>query len=501
MRTQHYDAVFLGTRTPTLLTAAYLARNGLRVLVLGQGTSEPTSKVGEVELPRNPTIRLALGSPATRHLLDAIGVTPSLKRRASIAPIAIPLRLPSRSLDLERDEALRARTIAREFPEARRAMAAFERRCRLAREAFDAYVDHGGTLQGRGFRATRALRKLERDAVFGGDPLHFDPADELRREPLLVEALELVAAFHSGRVPPASGFGLALAYERALEGAIRIEGGEGWLRRTIVDRIEAYGGDVRPRISADRILLEGKAVSGLRLRTSHEEIGASAVISGIPAGRLLEILPEPVEDSPTAALLRAPRPAFARHLLHVAIAQEGVPRGLEAELFLLPPGSRRALLGLHLTRTAESGGLVWFTVESLVPIADDDPAELRARVLGALREVFHFADEHLRYVHSPNDAHGVTDARTGEVVWSADPSVELSPMETLDDLPRRGAAGLLGLPTELPVDGLLLANGQCLPELGVEGELLAGLEASRRLLEKSGTARFSRLAPFRSRRW
>ena len=502
MRAQHYDAVFLGARTPTLLGAAYLARNGLRVLVLGQGTLEPTYKVDGVELPRTGSLALPLGSPGVRHLLEAIAVMPSLKRRASSPPVALPIRLANKSLDLEREASLRARAVEREFPGTRRELASFEHRARLAREAFDAYLELGGTLLARGFRASRALQRFEKSAVFGGDVGAFDPLGELRREPRVVEAMQLPARFRSALASDPLGLPLALAHERALEGPVLVEGGEPWLRGVVIERIESYGGDVRPRVAADRVLTSGRAVSGVRLRTSHEEVGASAVITGVPASSLAPLLPEGSAAAATGALLAGPSPRLARYVLNVAFVAEGVPPGFDHELYFVPGRPRAGVQAVHLERGLETEGHVWISVVALAPLPLPDGATLRREVLEILREVFPFAARHLRFVDSPHDDIGLVALPSGDIVAEEGPVTrELAQPETLDEIPLTGPFGLRGLPTELPLEGLVLANSQVLPALGVEGELLAALEVARRLLERSGSARFSRLAPFRSRRW
>jgi hypothetical protein len=483
----------------TLLAAAYLARNGLRVLVLGQGTPEPTYRLGGYDLPRAPAFPLPLGSPGLRHLLEAVAVMPALKRRASSPSVAIPLRLPGRSLDLARDDRLRARSIEREFPRARGPMARFERRARAAREAFDQYVQSGGTLHGRGLRASRALSRLERQPVFGGAVARFDPLDELREEPRLVEAIQIYAQMASNHARAPAGLPLSLAYDRALEGTAHLDGGEHWLRQTIIERIESYGGDVRLRVSVDRVLVRGRAVDGLRLRSTMDEVGASAIIAGIPSSGLTALLSESSVEAQCVELLTTPTPSLARHVSNLAFAAEGIPRGLGRELFVVPARSVSRLLGCRLERTAGDTRLTWISAVSLVPWPLEDPDVLRARVIEAIRDVIPFADRHLRYVHSPNDELGVQ--RGAEPHDSIDDAPPGTAVETLDDLPRREPAGLVGLPTELPLEGLFLSNGQCFPELGAEGEVLASLDVCRRLLKKSGSARFSRLAPFRSRRW
>jgi hypothetical protein len=48
--TSFYDVVVLGTQLEPLLCAALLGREGLRVLVLGQGTLEPSYMLDGVEV-------------------------------------------------------------------------------------------------------------------------------------------------------------------------------------------------------------------------------------------------------------------------------------------------------------------------------------------------------------------------------------------------------------------------------------------------------------------
>src|SRR5690606_3273498 len=152
---------------------------------------------------------------------------------------------------------------------------------------------------------------------------------------------------------------------------------------------------------------------------------------------------------------------------------EGVPRGFDRELYYLPPDQGRGVLGMHLERVVESDGLVWISIDSLVPLPLPEGAALRARILSIFGEIIPFTGRHLRYVDSPNDDVGLEELPSGQIRPEEGPlRREVAPPETLDDVPRSGPFGLLGLPTELPLEGLFLTSAQCVPELGIEGEVL-----------------------------
>ena len=81
MPTSFYDVVVLGTHLEPLLCAALLAREGLRVLVLGQGAPNPSYTVADVEVePYGLTITGAQ-SPIVQNTLDELALRQDVRQR------------------------------------------------------------------------------------------------------------------------------------------------------------------------------------------------------------------------------------------------------------------------------------------------------------------------------------------------------------------------------------------------------------------------------------
>ena len=72
MPTSFYDVIVLGTYIEPLLCAALLAREGLRVLVLGQGAPEPAYELAGVEVEPEPLTITGAQSPIVQNTLGEL---------------------------------------------------------------------------------------------------------------------------------------------------------------------------------------------------------------------------------------------------------------------------------------------------------------------------------------------------------------------------------------------------------------------------------------------
>jgi phytoene dehydrogenase-like protein len=113
--TSFYDVVVLGTYLEPLLCAALLAREGLRVLVLGQGAPAPSYEIGDITV--DPYIFQPLGvqSPAVRSALDLLALRQDVRQQMT-DDTALQLLLPNHRLEVDPDPNAWLTEIERELP-------------------------------------------------------------------------------------------------------------------------------------------------------------------------------------------------------------------------------------------------------------------------------------------------------------------------------------------------------------------------------------------------
>ena len=461
MRAQHYDAVFLGDRTPTLLGAAFLARRGFRVLVLGEETLGERSG--------SPAFLLPLESPPIRALFEALALLPTIRRRALESEWAASMRFHEKCLDLPRDPAARLAVLDREFPESALKLSRFERSARELVTAFDALLREGHGPFATGLLARRAHRSFERRRLSESFTEELDPIAPLRSQGALLEALSVLISLHTGlpprSLPPAAE---TILYMRLLEGSIRLSGGEAWLRDQLIEALRDHGGAIERKRPVGEILLKKNRVDGIRFGDGRDEIGASMIIAGLREARLNRLLGEPRR----AATEANEQQTLASTL--VRIPERALPVGLGAHLYFKPKSDAARGLAFYLERLEREtvGGREY----QLTAISEEAPIS-RMHLEAAFEELFPLSAEALDF---------------------ESPRLSPAPRSSDDESAHRSIFELSALPIDQAARGLFLAGPDNLPELGTEGEFLAIAATCRRALQSTLGRSHARFHPLRS---
>lgn len=484
----YYDVILLGTRLPALLAGAILAKRGFRVLILGQGVLEPTYRAAGATWPRAPFTFLPANSPIVRKTLSELALHQMVRRRMRVDDPSMQVVLPRHRFDLALDPEAMEREIEREFPEVKRPIEDVNRNVGRLSEAFDRLTEKELVLPPETFFERREFARATAARPFTGRGDTWDPFVELAEDHPFRRVATVPAQFASYVDPnQIDGMGLGRLYGSWLSGPPKIEGGYGWLREAIFEKIATYSGEIRERERADAILLRRGTATGVRLARSGEEIGGSFVLAACPIAELLRLIPDRSAFEEVFERLGEPQPRFFRYTLNLRVRAEAVPAGMSREVFALR--AREQPFAENVLRVesqdADDAGQRLLCVEALLPRRgiEDVPGYLdhaRERVLGSLRELIPFLDEHLLAVDSPHDGLDVDDVAHGCQVapdepWSRGPTT----MEALYGYPVRGALGVCAMPIRMPIGRLLLCNEQVVPGLGLEGSFLTAWSAAR----------------------
>ena len=231
-----------------------------------------------------------------------------------------------------------------------------------------------------------------------------------------VQALFAPWVLHTGLGPEAAysaQMGKVIAFALEAAGAPIAKGGAGAAAQAFVRLIEEQGGEVRLNTDVDRILVQGKQVTGVRLADGSDIACASVLASVTPSqlyGRMLQG-DAPAQDRAAATRFRHGRGNFQLHyaldavpewlspgleqvaLIHLADGVDSVSRSVnEAERGLLP-AVPTICVGqpsvLDPSRCPAGKAVLWLQIPDAPRIIKGDAAgEITATDWGAVAEAF-----------------------------------------------------------------------------------------------------------------
>ncbi len=485
-----YDLVVLGSSLPALLCGALVGKRGFRVLVLGQGEPDPTYEACGRELPRAPFTFLAAHSPAARRIFAELTVHQVFRRRAVAVDPALQLVMPRHRFDLSLEAPDLSREIVREFPKVRRPIEEFHQTVDRTADELDQLLSRDLGWPPESFFERREFARLSTHQPFGkrGDAL--DPLRDLADHHPFRHGMGCALRF-AGDLDPAqlNPFARTRLYTAWRRGSAKLEGGERWLRETLVERIRTFGGDVRLGERADRIRLNRGIATGVRLERAGEEIGASFVACGDDLVELMRLLPNRASFAELFEKMGEPRLRWFRYTLNVVIDAEGVPEGMGHDVVFLrdshvDPALRPESL-LWVQTGDERDGERVITVSAMIPrrAVEEIPGYLdtmRERVLASLGELVPFLGQRIILVDSPHDGREIQRLRERSLIGHDKPWTRgAATMQRVYGFPVLGALGVCALPVRTPIRNVLLCNRQVVPGLGAEGQFITARSAAR----------------------
>ena len=293
MPTSFYDIVVLGAHLEPLLCAALLAREGLRVLVLGQGTPEPSYALDDVEVEPYSPVLLGVQSPVVQNVLELLALRQDVRQRMLERRDSFQLLLPENRINVFSNTDAWLAELGREIPGVRHQAADITRTLAEVQAELDVLFSRGLVWPPETFFERQQLslatsvQRYDRQGqgwtswnqLANGHPLRsaFDAT--------LPHLSALLASQHSDATR-------ARLHAHALDGVGQLAGGWGWLREALFSRIRSWGGDVRPRDGAESIVPNGRQGHSIRLARTDEEIGCSQLVHGTPIGALSQLLPD-----------------------------------------------------------------------------------------------------------------------------------------------------------------------------------------------------------------
>jgi hypothetical protein len=475
-----YDVIVLGSQLGGALAAALLAKRGYSVLLVEHdGTGLGYEHDGFV-LPYAPFVAPALKTMSpVEEAFTELGITTTLQRNQQPHSPDLQLVLPRHRMELYADVARRRAELTRELGAPGEQVLADLTSLAAQYEPSDAFFKENPALPPDGLLEGWSFKKLVRQHPGLETEPRLTGEDETSR--LLRGLLPFVNHLDQPTSPLARTRPLA----QALQTPWRYPGGRDGLRQLLFERLTELGGDLLSPENTDTYVVEelhfeGGRFSGVKLLRSDTLYRSSCLVSATDAGALRRLITDRKKHRGLSEQLDLSTIKSFLFAVNWVLPEAVLPRGL-GELTLLDTQDVELgplLIQQHPVRTAEgkddpslrvvcAGGFVPASVRDL---GEGYLQSLAMRIDAHLEALMPFTKDKRLVRSAPYlDAGAVRGSR-----------LMPHPHYTFDT---EAVLGVTGLKQHTPTKNVLLAGREVLPGLGLEGEFLAGMRATRLVQE------------------
>lgn len=301
------DAVVVGAGHNGLTAACYLARAGLRVIVVDASPTAGGMTSTNATMESAPGHRFNEGAIQLTGVFRLSGIAEDLQleryglRQIPVDPAHVQLATDGASLAIWKDAGRTADELRRFSPRDARAWLELSNALDPALRLLIAYMKSHPTrpwnaelfkaLLGAG-RRVKALRGLRHFLTAS----HTEFLEETFETELPKGALAAMAAFSQMRLDMTAWAMIYLGLVQKIPNAMPV-GGTGALPAALQRCLEAHGGEVRTSAAVEEILVSGDRATGVRLRSGEVLRAVRAVLTTCnPVVTLTELLPEGTLD-------------------------------------------------------------------------------------------------------------------------------------------------------------------------------------------------------------
>jgi hypothetical protein len=454
-----YDLVVLGDDLAALVCATLCARRGMRTLVLGEDRPARYA-LGPHKLPIEPALwPVGPGSPGER-VLKELHAEMALRRKLRELKIPAQLVAPDLRIDLGGDRL--AGELAREIGETGDSWIDRWQKARETARLADPLLTSEHAYPGVGFFERREVTKLAEAATAAAEAWWRDA--ETDPHAALWKTLAVIATRHPD--PPPLAIARALTAWQDGPGALRGDG-DG-IRELLLEKLTTAGGELRAGKVTEANVSWGKLAS-LTLATG-DELGCGQVVTSQPPAEIAALLGKKAPKKLTE-LAEGMSIAGYRYTLNIVLDEAGIPEHMAPAVAVLENNP----FSIHLSESDDAGRVVVTLASVLSTDGPVDPDRmypkliaLRAGLWKRLGDVMPFFEKHLVLAHSPFE---LTPPHVpgGRGSYDVPRNLPLAPPPVW-----KGSVGYVS-----GLKNLTLTGDQVLPELGVDGALVAGWSAAK----------------------
>lgn len=462
MATQNFDVIVLGNDFAGLVAATLCASRGLRVLLAETEKHRDTYQLGTETLPLAPLFLTGVESPGIARVFEELHFQHLLKRRLETLERGCQLLAPDLRIEADPDRERFSRALRRELGRDDSWLLAADD----VLTGFSSLLEIDACMPPTGFWERRELGKLmprcHSDAQAWTEREHMPASEHL-------STLSLLALCGSTAASPIAR---ARAFASTRQSAARMQGDWKTWRSIFLDKFKSHNGEVR-RVDAQELTASWGKVTGVAC--VDDSFTCEYLIASMPAAGVLE-LGGKKPPKRLAELAQACTPIAYRYTLNLVMQLQGLPEGMAPfACSILDPDAPPSAGGFAILshRPASQAGRVIVTMQGLTEVDAAGEPVIEGMTKGLLEhahEVMPFLDDHLQTWDSPHELALDKDARNFVKPMRPEPVWSCSSDETL---------GLPALPYAAGFKHMCLASAQTLPELGIEGQLIAGWSAAK----------------------
>ncbi|TFH26142.1 MAG: hypothetical protein E4H00_10995, partial [Myxococcales bacterium] len=234
MPTSFYDVVVLGARLEPLVCAALLAREGLRVLVLGQGAPDPSYTVAGVDVEPDVLVVTGAQSPIVQNTFDELALRQDVRQRMLDRSHVLQLLLPEHRINVYAETEQWLAELARELPNVRRQAADVTRTLGEVRGELDGVMGRGLVWPPETFLERQQFSLATTGQRYDRQGHGWTSWNQLANNHPLRTAFEAVLPHVSGLLPAQhSDATRARLHGHLLSGVTELAGGWTWFREAL----------------------------------------------------------------------------------------------------------------------------------------------------------------------------------------------------------------------------------------------------------------------------
>jgi len=336
MSTAFYDIIIVGTELPGCILGAICAKQGYRVLVVGQGTRDALYRHEGFTMPR--TVGLHYGfetSPAIKQVFSELSM--SLEMRNLPKPLSpyFQVVLPHGRVDVGPKEHLFERELAREFPGDLEDIRAFYARVRELDAPIREVLEMRLSLPPTGIRERFSFRGLAKRFPFLEDewtledPLsHFPHGHPFRA--FALAPFRFISGLLPARPNPPT---LVRAVTEAHHGLLHIEGGLDGIRQLFLSRIKDRYGDLRQSSRVDTVIVKRGRATEVRLKDRGELFGCNALVCNMDVRRFFSLVPGDMAEAEYHNAIMALSPVYHTFTCNFVVKARAVPEAMARHVF------------------------------------------------------------------------------------------------------------------------------------------------------------------------
>jgi glycine/D-amino acid oxidase-like deaminating enzyme len=474
MTTRHYDALVIGGRLSACITAALMAKRGMRGLLIDQG--ELSSLDGKL-LP--DVVLSEQGSLAMELVHSELGVREDLKVRCqSVTPTFQAIFSDQRvDISLRRDET--QRDLRRAFGPTAASFSRLFAELDEAEGRAGQFLATAGELPPSGFFGKRAasqiakrhsdlLQTIEQSGIFKDAPTELQ---EIALAPL--PFLTHIDGKRASDVPLAR---FVRPVGRFFRGISHLDEGKS-LRELFLDVAKRKGFEIK-RSAVETVETKGKSLS-VRVAGSRDDLITADVLVDCSADLSgLDTIPHKQQSKELALMLQAAKPRGFLHALAIEVDRAVIPPGMAEYVILLngrrdpsrfeddPDAEDRPILvnSRILAATPSRTLLIAVHPVSSVRAHSQRMEQLDEAIRARVERLIPFLSEGAPVMHTLS-GRGGKEARP----FLAHPLFE----PDLDPL-----AGITGISMRTTFNNVFVAGPAVMPGLGIEGEYFSALQAA-----------------------